>query len=253
MVSAHVSPASRSMIVEDAITARRLAALTWLAGTLLTCGVLMRPVTWLPSNHLGLRGFVTPELVSGRQYSQTFTMTADGLAVVTLRADHVGEGPTGDVLIELRDVTPDVTARDGLWLRGTRVPAADVVASPRYRFAFTPLISSEGRTYRLNVEPGGDDTGGVGFWATRGGGYSGGALLANGSARWADLVFGVEAPAPSRWALISRARLGGSTLSLALIVAPALTLYWALLGAVLVALTRISEGASGTDSNRMRP
>ena len=220
-----------------------LALLVWCVGAAFLAGVLLLPVAGLPAHHLGLRGFQTPELTSGIRISQTFTMTADGLRAITFQAVAVDDGPTGGLSLGLYDITPGVAALDEVRLRAARAPAAAVVPPGGYRFEFEPIAQSAGRRYRLDLEPVDELTGGVAFRATRGDGYVGGALLANGTPRWADLVFEADAVVPSYWNLLSRSSALGSGVPQAYVVVPLLLLYWCGIGVVLWALERTTGKA----------
>ncbi|MFH1084594.1 MAG: hypothetical protein V1772_02360, partial [Chloroflexota bacterium] len=68
-----------------------------------------------------------------------------------------------------------------------RVPVTDLRHNETLRAAWPPLADSRGAAYRLTVTSDGEY--GVGFWATGGEAYAGGALLLDGAPQAGDLYF----------------------------------------------------------------
>jgi hypothetical protein len=168
--------------------------------------LLAAPSISLPEDDLGIRRFQTPPLGEDVRLSQTFTMTGDGLHAIELSAAPSGEAVSGGVRFELYDRT--LEAEDArVPVRSAEVTAADLVKTSSYQFEFAPILDSKDRVYRLDLVSSSEQPArGVAFWATKGERYRHGALMVNNQARWADLAFRTEAPAPSRWRLLMTLR-----------------------------------------------
>ena len=216
-------------------------AIWWAVGL---CGVaaLALPQTFLPSNHAGLRRFVTPELAPDTVVAQTFVMPADDVSGVTLMPVAIGP-VSGYVRFELHDVT------DGdQFVRVREVPAAALVSTSSYTLEFAPLDDSEGRRYRLDVMGlRSDPPRGVALVATKGVGYADGTLLFNERERWADLVFHTLAPAGrSSWTRLTSVPAGPWGVSRGYVILATLASYWILLGLILRMLWTARETPPAT-------
>ena len=178
-------------------------------------------------NGLGLRRFATPGVSDGWQIGQGFRMNADGLTAVEVRTTAVGL-VRGRVRFELR--LDDDPARPAI--RSGEVEAASLVQGDSYRFDFAPVADSRNAQYRFDLSSSQEEPSrGVALWATRGDSYPDGALVVNGTERWADLAFRTYSRTPpphwvSPW--LERAQQGRVQLALG-----ALALSWVLLGRVL--------------------
>jgi hypothetical protein len=152
----------------------------------------------LPGDRLGWRRFHTPELAGRQRMGQRFRMNADGLAAIDIYPVAVGE-VQGRIRLELQTWNGVV----GTTIRRAEVAAADFVRNDAYRFEFGRVPGSRGRLYQLVVSSADEAARtGVALEATKGERFSEGALLANGSERWADLAFAVHAvppPPPPVW------------------------------------------------------
>ena len=176
------------------------AAIAWCTLPVAYALVLRAPSVALPNDPLGLRRFQTPEIASNVRLAQTFTMPADGLHAVEVSAASPRGSVTGNVRLELYDVT--VEASHPL-LRVDEVDAAVLVKTPFYTFEFTPVPDSKDRVYRVDfVSSETRPVEGLALWATKGERYDGGALFINDTRRWADLTFRTHADAPSIWRLL---------------------------------------------------
>lgn len=219
-----------------ALSAPRLATLTWVIVGVVYLVALALPTAWLPSDDLGLRRFRTPEITTGMPLAQTFEMTADGLQAIEFYATPTRERVSGDIRLELWDVTggPDRL------VRSAEVEAADLVSAFSYRFEFPPVLDSNNRIYRLDlITSGASPAQGVALLATKGERYAGGTLLVNGMIRWADLAFETYAPAPSGLALLLAT--GRSVPSRGHFVLAAFAANWIALGVLLHAFSRMSD------------
>ena len=128
-------------------------------------------------------------------------MTANGLHAVELFAASSGQRVSGNVRIELHDITK---GQNIVLMRVAEIAASDLVKAASYRFEFAPILDSRDRVYRLDfMSSETRPAEGVGFWATKGERYEEGALHMNGEARWADMAFQVYAPSPSIWRLLT--------------------------------------------------
>lgn len=166
--------------------------------------VLATPSVTLPRDDLGFRRFQTPALASDLQLSQTFTMTANGLQAVEVSATSVGVAASGNVRLELHDVTRE---RNPVLMRAAEITAADLVKAFSYRFEFAPILDSRDKVYRLDfISSETRPATGVRFRATKGERYREGALHVNGEPRWADMAFRAHAPAPSIWRVLMTLR-----------------------------------------------
>jgi hypothetical protein len=209
----------------------RLWILAWvIVGAALALPLAIPPVT-LPSDGLGLRGFLVP-IDGDTAVSQTFTMTADGLQAVEFRPSATGDAVSGSVRFELTEVGSGVVRRGDL-------PARRLVSSPSYRLEFASIDDSKDSVFRLDLMS--SETApasGVAVWATKGKRYADGALQINGRERWADLAFMAFAPpGRSMWArLMEMPPTPG--VSSAVVILAALAGYWVASGLVLRAFWR---------------
>jgi hypothetical protein len=205
------------------------AAAAWVATGAVFAAAMSVPIADPPADGVGLRRFLTPEIGSRYAPSQTFVMAGDGLSAVAVRAAAV---PGRDVGGRIRFELYDVTGGPPRLVRAADADAADVLSGDSFRFEFAPIPRSHRRRYRLDIvaaDPARPT--GVALRATKGDSYEGGALLINGTERWADLAFAAEAMLPSRWqALRARAGPGRAALALGL-----MTAQWLLIGIVLLA------------------
>ena len=121
---------------------------------------------------------------------QTFTMGADGLDGVWLRAATGGVRPAGDLLVDLSERRGPVATR----LERVAVPAADVASARDYRVRFREQRDSRGRTYELRVRHVRFEGGpALDVAVTRDDLLDAGRLFAEGRERWGDLVFATSA------------------------------------------------------------
>lgn len=209
----------------------RWTGLAWACLPVAFAIVLASPSVTLPGDAVGVRRFRTPPLGPDLRLGQTFTMTGNGLRAIELFPVAVGERISGDVRFELYEL------RDGrtIPLHVAEVLARDVLRAPSYRFEFAPIPDSRDHTYRLDLVAAPAE--GIAFWATRGDRYEGGAMHANGRARWADLAFRVYAPAPTIWGRLMELR---TTHPMRAYVAlAALAAVWLLVGLVLRTFTAV--------------
>ena len=208
----------------------------WLTVGVVLVVALNVPKAWLPSDSLGLRRFQTPEIAANRTLSQTFMMTVDGFNAIEVAAASTGR-VAGDVRFELRE--------DYLVYRAD-VPAAELVASRRYRLEFPPIPTSRGQGYRLDVS--GSEVNpptGVVLLATKGERYPGGTMLIDNRRRWADLAFRTSAPeGRSSWVRLMSVPPGPFGVSRGHVILGALVVYWLVLGAVLRMMWRMPPSDS---------
>ena len=121
--------------------------------------------------------------------SQTFMTGVSGLRAIELWTIASPVRYDGWVRLELVDV-----GRDGGLAASGEVSMTNMFAHSRYRFAFPPIVRSEGRSYRLDVHfPGVSDGQALGLLATRTSTYRGGALMVDGSGVSGDLLFSTDA------------------------------------------------------------
>lgn len=188
--------------------------------------MLAAPGVRLPGDDLGVRGFQTPPVSPEMALTQTFTMTAPGLDGIEVFPVAAGRPTQSQVRFELYETSDIGVEHQEALVRSADVPAEVLARAPSYRFAFAPLLNSKDRTYRLDlVAP---SASGVAFMATRGGRYADGSLYANGTDRWADMVFRASAPVPSVWELLMRVRATNPVRAYAIMaVLPA---FWLLVG-----------------------
>jgi hypothetical protein len=205
--------------------ARRWAP-AWIAAGVVFVIALRMPGVSLPASSAGLRRFQI-DINSATSVSQTFVMTADGLEAIEVATAGTPPTATGNVRLELYDVSDGAS-----FIHGTDVRAADLVAAPVFRFEFQPIDDSAGQTYRFDLHPSElSPVAGVAVWATKGERYRGGSMLINDRERWADLAFAAVAPAGrSSW---DRLRDGSDGASPAALTIVAFAGYWAALGVVL--------------------
>jgi hypothetical protein len=164
-------------------------------------------------------------------------MPAAGFRAIEVFPVRLVDHPSGDVRLGLYDTTGEAVAR-GL-VRSATVPAADFVRGSSFRFEFAPLLDSKDGDYRFDIASStSNPVKGVALWATKGTGYDGGALLVNGSRRWADLTFRTEAPVLSVWQLLMALRLAQPARAYVVLVAFFVT--WLCFGVLLRALSSAS-------------
>ena len=184
--------------------ARRWAP-AWIAAGVVLVIALRMPGVSLPASSAGLRRFQV-DINSATSVSQTFLMTADGLEAIEVSTAATHPIATGNVRLELYDVTDGAS-----FIHGTDVRAADLVTAPVFRFEFPPIDDSAGQTYRVDLRPSDLPPAGVAVWATKGERYRGGSMLINDRERWADLAFTAVAPAGrSSWDRLSDGSVAGS-------------------------------------------
>lgn len=211
---------------------KRWARVTWWSMPVAVVGLLAAPSVRLPGDDLGIRGFQTPPLSPELALAQTFTMTAPGLEGIEVFPVAAGRPTQRLVQFELYETSEIGVEYQEALVRSVEVPAEVLARTPSYRFAFAPLPISKDRTYRFDlVAP---SASGVAFMATQGHRYAGGSLYANGTARWADMVFEAHAPVPSVWALLMKLRATNPVRAYAILVA--LPAFWLLVGLVIRAL-----------------
>lgn len=121
---------------------------------------------------------------------QTFTMGADGLDGVWLRATTDGRAPLGELVVDLSERRAAGVVR----IERVAVPAADVVASRAFKVPFREQRHSRGRTYELRLRhvrfaPGPA----IDLASSRENLLGTGRLFADGRERWGDLVFQTSA------------------------------------------------------------
>jgi hypothetical protein len=222
--------------------ARAVPAWIWiwlLAGTA-GAVALAAPKVRLPSDDPGLRRFQTPDIRAETTISQTFVMTAQGLQAIDLRA--VQTGPvSGLVHLELRELIRGTSVVQ----RRADVPAATLVATSSYRFAFAPIADSRGLSYRLDVAGDAEQPpGGVALVATKGNRYSEGTMLVNGTERWADLAFRAVSPeGQSGWTKLRSVQAREPGVSRADVILAGLAGYWILFGILLRAVWPASHAS----------
>ena len=210
------------------MTALRGWIAAWIITGVVFVAALTIPSVSLPADELGLRRF-SVDVTPSTTISQTFLMPANGLEAVEITAETTGPVVTGDVRLDLYDVTDGVN-----FVHGAEVRAADLVKAPVYRFTFPPIDDSEGQRYRIEVRASEPPPTGVSVRATKGARYSGGTMLINDRERWADLAFATFAPAGrSSWNRLTSVEDGTITPLRAYVAIGALAAYWAALGLVL--------------------
>jgi len=199
----------------------------WLVAGVVFAAALTTPSVSLPADAAGFRRFQV-ELDQTTTVSQTFVMTADGLAAVTLSAAATHPDPTGSVQVDLFDVS------DRKLVHKFDVSAREFVEQPVYRLTFPPIDDSAGQTYRIDVRGSNLPAGGIALWATKGSRYSGGTMLINDRERWADLTFAAYAPAgQTAWTRLTAAATDPRRRSGAQAALGALAAYLAALGFLL--------------------
>lgn len=121
---------------------------------------------------------------------QTFTMGADGLDGVWLRATTDGRAPMGEFVVDLSERSGSRVVR----LERVAVAAAEVVASRAYRVPFRQQRQSRGRTYELRLRHVRFGTGpALDLAITRDDLLPSGRLFADGRERWGDLLIETSA------------------------------------------------------------
>ena len=121
---------------------------------------------------------------------QTFTMGADGLNGVWLRATTDGRPPLGELVVDLSERRGVGAVR----LERVAVPAADVVSSRAFKVTFREQRQSRGRMYELRLRHVRFDPGpALDLAITRDDLLADGRLFADGRERWGDLVFETSA------------------------------------------------------------
>jgi hypothetical protein len=141
---------------------------------------------------VGVRRFLTPEVVGATRIGEEFVMNRAGLRSIAIRAAAVGP-VDGDVLIELWHVR----THDALLVRHGLLKARDLVASGAYQFTFAPLPESKDVTYRLVLASSPTHPSrGVAFWATKGDRLQNATLVYGTVRRWADLAFRTDTVPP---------------------------------------------------------
>ena len=148
------------------------------------------PVPRLPGNSGWLRRFRTPEITPAWTLAQDFTMSDTGLNGIDFEAVQVGP-PSGQILLRLLPLSDTGEASTA---EERAVSAAEVAGRPDFQWAFIPLEKSQFERYRFEVTA--TDNSGLALLATRGDGYPGGSLAANGRSRWADLLFQTSSSVP---------------------------------------------------------
>ena len=190
------------------------------------------PPLTLPSDPLGVRGFLVP-IDRDTAVSQTFTMTADGLRAVEFRPSAMDDAVSGSVRFELTEEGSGV-------VRSGDLPAARLVSSPAYRLEFASIDDSKDSVFRLDLMSSETSpVSGVAVWATKGERYADGALQINGRERWADLAFKAFAPpGRSMWDRLMAMKSPPPGLSSTAVILGALAAYWLASGFVLRAFWR---------------
>lgn len=121
---------------------------------------------------------------------QTFTMGADGLDGVWLRASTDGRAPRGQLIVDLSERRAAGVVR----IERVAVPAADVAASRAFKVPFREQRHSRGRAYELRLRHVGFAPGpALDVGITRENLLGTGRLCADGRERWGDLVFETSA------------------------------------------------------------
>lgn len=143
-----------------------------------------------PGNDAWLRRFRTPEITPAWRFAQDFTMSENGLNGIAFDTAQVGP-PAGQIVLRLFTI-PDTGELSSVAQRA--VSAAEVAVRPAFEWAFIPLENSQFERYRLEITA--TDNSGLALLATRGDRYPGGSLTANGTSRWADLLFRTSASVP---------------------------------------------------------
>jgi hypothetical protein len=217
------------------MTALRGWITAWIVTGVVFVAALTIPSVSLPADELGLRRF-SVDIDPATTVSQTFLMPANGLEAVEITAEATRPEVTGDVRLDLYDVTDGVN-----FMHGTDVRAADLVKAPVYRFTFPPIDDSEGQRYRIEVRASDPPPAGVSLRATKGNRYREGTMLINDRERWADLAFATFAPAGrSSWNRLTNVEGGKVTPLRAYVAIGALAAYWAALGLVLRFLSALA-------------
>jgi hypothetical protein len=214
--------------------------MAWWILPMLFAVLLTAPSVALPGDDLGLRGFQTPPLEPNMRLGQSFVMTADGLHAVEVFPVAAGGRAHGRVRFELYQIEND--GREVL-MRQAEVPVEDLMRASLYSFEFAPILGSKDRMYRFDLVAAVPER--VTFWATHGARYEGGTMHANGRARWADMAFRVQAPAPSVGRRLMTLRETNPLRAYLLIVAS--LAIWLLLGFVLSAMKAIPDEAALDD------
>lgn len=151
------------------------------------------PILWLPGNQSWLRRFQTPEVTKAWTLAQDFTMSEDGLNGLALASLRVGAS-SGQIRLRLLRVSD---AGEDLIVAERAFAAAEIAGGLPLQWAFIPIEDSQFQPFRLEITA--TDNSGLALIATRGNDYAGGVLTANGTSRWADLVFQTSSstrPAP---------------------------------------------------------
>lgn len=169
---------------------RRLHVWIVLSLVLMLCEgyFLVRSSPGLPSNPSTADGYIVEIGREPRVVSQTFVSGVWGLRAIELWTTASPAHHDGWARVELIDV------QDGVLAAAGEVSMTNMFAHSPYRFAFPPVMRSEGRTYRLDIHfPSTFASGMLGLQATRTSTYRGGALMVDGSAVSGDLVFSTDA------------------------------------------------------------
>ena len=215
---------------------RRLTVIAWMMIGVVHLVAFSLPAVQLPGDAAGWRHFQTPEIAPDAAIGQTFEMTADGLSAIEFSAVAVAPRVSGDVRIELHDLT----GHGDRVVHTAVVPASDLVRARSYRFEFPPVPESGQTLYGLRLAAQGGT--GVALVATRGERYLPGAMSINDMPRWADLAFRTYAPAPSRWEMLV-AMGASSRLARGWVIVGLLAVTWVLVGGVLRVILRLPGGA----------
>lgn len=140
---------------------------------------------------LDIRRYVLGEIFDGHRVEQRFSVRADRLSSVTVYPRAASPAPTGNVILELRDITDGANYPA---LERVSVPLASMARMRSFTMHFRPQPSFF-RDYALQVSVEGSSDGqGIGLLAARGGrfrgyNYSTPTLLINGRRQFGSLVF----------------------------------------------------------------
>jgi hypothetical protein len=208
----------------------RAWVVVWIALGVFYLFGLSLPIAALPADTPGIRRFRTPPVGPGIVLSQTFRMTVSDLRAVEFRPVPTGADARGFVEVSLVEVAGGTERR----VAAARLDAATLLQSQWHRLSFEPVAESRGRDYRLDIRSAEDrPASGVAVWATRGTRYGGGALLINGTERWADMGFRAVAANPAVWQALaagSSTRLG---IPAGVAIIAMFLLQWVVLGTIL--------------------
>ena len=206
-----------------------------------------------PQNH-GIRRFVLGEIYEGYVVEQRFVVRSDGFSAVTIYPRAASPSPSGQVMLELRDITDE---QGGEVVRQASAPTAELAESGSYTMRFPPQPSRYHEYALLISVVDGSDGQGIGLLASRGGNlhednYWRPTLLIGGRRRFSNLIFDttVDEATSNFGAIASQMEQGG-------IPAPRLVLLLVLLAkyAALVLVIRAfaSQAAATVPTGRTPP